>query len=126
MTAELFRLEETIDSPLVVIKSDSPHIMISGVSMPENSYEFYSPIETKALELLKDRGNDILIEIELSYLNSMSGKQLLQLIRKISYNHSGLKVVWKYKTDDDLMRIKGEDIKRICPAINIELVGVRS
>jgi hypothetical protein len=124
MSADLFRIEETIDSPMVMIRAEAPHVTIKGVSMPENAYEFYSPIEKRALELLATMGNDIVIEIELSYLNSMSGKQLLQLIRKVSYTHPKLKVLWKYKSDDDLIRIKGEDIKKICPAIKIELVSI--
>lgn len=124
MSAELFRIEETLDSPLVVIKPDLPQVIIKGVSMPENAFEFYFPIETRILELLKNMGEQVELEIELVYLNSMSGKQLLQLIRKIDSAKKNFKVLWKYQAEDDLLRIKGEDLKRICPTVAIEVIPI--
>ncbi|MCX6312726.1 MAG: SiaC family regulatory phosphoprotein [Bacteroidetes bacterium] len=124
MNTELFRIDETFDSPLVVIKSDSPQILLKGVSMPENSFEFYNPIENKILEFLNAMGDKVEMEVELNYLNSMSGKQILQLIKKIKAAKNNFSVLWRHKNNDDLIRIKGEDIKKICPNVMVELIAI--
>lgn len=121
MDVELFRCEETMDAPLLIVKADAPHVLLKGISMPENAFEFYNPLEQKIVELLRLVGVELIMEVELTYLNSMSGKQILQLIRKIAAEHPQMKVVWKYNREDDLIRIKGEDLKRICPNIAVEL-----
>lgn len=124
MSTELFRLNATLDTPLILVQTELPEVIIKGISMPENSFEFYDPIEKSVMEHLQGKGSEVTMEIELNYLNSMSGKQLLQLIRKVKSAHDGLNVWWKYKAEDDLIRIKGEDIKRICPQIKIELFAL--
>ncbi len=124
MGNELFRIEDTVDSPLVVVNADVPQVIIRGISMPENAFEFFNPIELRIMEFLQNMGDDVMVEIELSYLNSMSGKQILQLIRKIKSAHGNLRISWKYKNEDELIRIKGEDLKRICPTISIELISI--
>lgn len=51
----------------------------------------------------------------------MSSKQLLKMIKLLASRNPSMKVNWKYHSDDDLIRMKGEEIKTLCPNIQIEL-----
>ncbi len=118
----LYKEEATEDTPLFLISKSTNSILIKGVSMPENSFEFFDPLEKRSLETFVDHKGDLSLEIELTYLNSMSSKQLFKLIKLLSARHPAIKVVWKYISDDDLMRMKGEEIKEICEGVDISLV----
>lgn len=118
----VYKAEATEDTPLFLIDKNASSILIKGVSMPENSFEFFDPLEKRSLETFVDHKGELSLEIELTYLNSMSSKQLLKLIKLLSARHTAIKVTWKYLSDDDLMRMKGEEIKEICEKVDIVLV----
>ena len=125
MSEGFFKEEATADTPLFLADKNANRIFIQGISMPENSFEFFDSLEKKTLEIFKEHSGDLLLEIELTYLNSMSSKQILKLIKLLSSGHPQLKVIWKHVKDDDLIRIKGEDIKMICPKIIIDVVELQ-
>lgn len=118
----IFKEEATSDTPLFVIDKNTNSITIEGISMPENSFEFFDPLEKKTLEMFANYKGELTLNVALTYLNSMSSKQLLKLIKLLSSRHPNLKVSWAYQTDDDLIRIKGEEIKEICSMVQINLV----
>jgi hypothetical protein len=122
MNEGIFKTEATADTPLFLVDKNACSISIHGVSMPENSFEFFDPLEKKTLEIFKDHNGEIVLDVQLTYLNSMSSKQILKLIKLLSSSHPELKVNWKYTKNDDLIRIKGEDIKMICPKIEVNVV----
>jgi hypothetical protein len=119
MTDYNFQVEATSDTPLFLIDRKAGSIHIKGVSMPENAYEFFDPLEKMALLAFGNFTGELKMEVEIAYLNSMSGKQLLKLIRLLGAKHSTLKVKWKYGKGDDLIRIKGEEIRTICAPIEV-------
>lgn len=122
MSEPIFKTEATADTPLFLVDKNACSITIHGVSMPENSFEFFDPLEKKTLEMFSGYKGDLLLDVELTYLNSMSSKQILKLIKLLSSSHPLLKVNWKYTKNDDLIRIKGEDIKMICPNIEVNVL----
>jgi SiaC family regulatory phosphoprotein len=122
MVNGVYKEEATEDTPLFLIDTNTNSVLIQGISMPENSFEFYDPLEKKSLEAFSNHKGDLSLEIELTYLNSMSSKQLLKLIKLLSSRHPTIKVTWKFVSDDDLMRMKGEEIKEICEKVDISLV----
>jgi hypothetical protein len=61
------------------------------------------------------------MEIDLQYMNSMSNKQLLKLIRNVSARDNSLRIEWKYQPGDDLIRMKGEEIKSILPDVQMNV-----
>lgn len=118
MTESIYKIEATQDTPLFLFEKNSGHIKIKGVSMPENAFEFYDPLEKMVLSSI---GNSVSLEIELSYMNSMSNKQLLKLIKQISAKGAVLKVIWKYATGDSLIKLKGEEIRSICAPVEVTI-----
>lgn len=118
--SQIFKAEATEDTPSFLIDPVKGEIRIKGISMPENAFEFYDPLEKKALELFKS-SKQALIEIELFYMNSMSNKQILKLIKQISAIHPKVKVNWKYSPGDTLIKMKGEEIKTICSNLEVQV-----
>lgn len=111
MSDNIYKIDAGEDTPLFLFDKDLCHITIKGISMPENAFEFYDPIEKMILE--NSCGSPVL-EIELSYMNSMSNKQLLKLIKQLAAKSTSLKVIWKYAKGDSLIKNKGEEICTIC------------
>ncbi len=108
------------DTPMVRLetKNGKNLILIQGVSMPENAFDFYTPLFESIFNFFKSFSNTTL-EINLEYMNSMSNKQVLKLIWSIYEKTPDVKVIWKHAKNDDLIKLKGEEIKHIFPTINI-------
>lgn len=114
------KLEGTKHTPEVVINEEGLDIEIKGVSMPENAFDFYVPIIEKVEASLKS-AQTVNVTMEITYLNSMSNKQLLKLLKVIESSNADKKVVWRSKEDDRLIKMKGMEMKVLCPGLNIEL-----
>lgn len=116
MTENIYKLEATEDTPLFLFDKSNGRIHVKGVSMPENAFEFYDPLEKMAIGSVN---GPVVFEIELSYMNSMSNKQLLKFIKQLEAKNSSLKVIWKYAKGDELIKLKGEEIRTICAPIEV-------
>jgi len=119
--SKIVHIEGTEDTPSILLDPVNNEIRIKGISMPENAFEFYDPIEKKALEIFKNTKATLLIEIELFYMNSMSNKQVLKLIKQISDASSQVKVNWRYAPGDTLIKMKGEEIRSICSNLEVQV-----
>ena len=108
------------DTPMVRLetKDGKNLILIQGVSMPENAFEFYTPLFESIFGFFKSFSNTTL-EINLEYMNSMSNKQILKLIWAVYEKSSDVKVIWKHAKTDELIKLKGEEIKNVFPTINV-------
>lgn len=51
--SKIVHIEATEDTPSILLDPVKNEIRIKGISMPENAFEFYDPIEKKALEIFK-------------------------------------------------------------------------
>src|SRR5688500_17635209 len=96
MTDGIFKIEATSDTPLFQLDRNTGSILIKGVSMPENAFEFFDPLEKEALAFAEGYPGELKVEIQISYLNSMSGKQLLKLIKMLASKKPSVSVVWKH------------------------------
>lgn len=124
MNKNPFIIEAKEDTPLVILerKDGVNSILIQGISMPENLFEFYTPLFESVFEFFSsDSITDM--EINLEYMNSMSNKQILKLIYSVYEKSSDVSVIWKYAQQDDLIKLKGEEIQSLYPNINISLLA---
>src|SRR4051812_48300837 len=106
MNNEVYVIQAEEDTPYVSMERNggSGKLVIKGISMPENPLEFYSPLSEKLFEFFGDSFSGLNMEVNLHYMNSMSNKQLLKLIRNIQAKDSSVKIHWKYQPNDDLIR----------------------
>jgi hypothetical protein len=122
------KLKGTKESPEVVFDKDAKQFIISGRSLPEDSFQFYQPVIEWMKEYVKDPLPLTELNTHFEYFNSSSIKQLLILFKTIeSLIDAGneAKIIWKYDEEDDLMEIKGKEFKRMLK-IPMELVEVAS
>ena len=107
---ELLEIAGTQYSPYVKMDSQTREIVIAGVSRPENTAEFFSPIlqwVTDYANCLRRDGDDLpatRIRIDLQYFNSITAKFVTNLILKCKSLYSGnegLLVEWVYDVDDE-------------------------
>lgn len=122
MNKNPYIIEATEDTPLVVLeKKDGVNsILIEGVSMPENLFDFYTPLFETVFNFF-ETDSITNMEINVEYMNSMSNKQILKLIKTVYEKNPSVKVIWKYSKEDDLIKLKGEEIQSVFPEINILL-----
>jgi hypothetical protein len=123
MGNEVFTIQAEEDTPFVSMekKDAGGSLVIKGISMPENPLEFYSPLHAKVPEFFGEQFSGLQMEIDLQYMNSMSNKQLLKLIKNIMGRDPGVKILWKHQPGDDLMQTKGHEIKSIFPQLDMEV-----
>lgn len=120
MSKEFF-LEATDSTPICEISVGDSSMLLSGVSMPENANEFYLPLIQKIDSLFENSSGKFTLRVQLSYMNSMSNKQLLRLMKHLEGKSFDLKVIWKYESGDDLMKVKGEELERICKEVSFDV-----
>lgn len=123
MTNEIFTINAQEDTPFVSLEKKEGHnqIVIKGLSMPENVLEFYAPLNEKIFSFFDGSFENIELDINLEYMNSMSNKQLLKLLKNMAEKDHQLKVIWRYNQQDDLIKHKGAEIQSIFPQLNLQL-----
>jgi len=104
------------DLPEVILDKEKNKFKISGHSLPEDPYEFYSPLISWMDEYVKKPNPVTHFQIYLDYFNSSSVKQLFFLLSKLEIiikNGKEAKITWHYQSGDDLMKSKGMGFKKL-------------
>ena len=98
MNKDNIYIEGTDSTPLVELNIDEKVLNISGISIPENPFYFYSRIYDRIDRLTID---DIIININLVYVNSTSYKTILLLFMKLRDKRIEVIINWTYEEDDE-------------------------
>ncbi|MFO0323013.1 MAG: SiaC family regulatory phosphoprotein [Bacteroidota bacterium] len=122
MNPATFKIEAQEDTPLVIFeKTEGKNVIVmKGILMPENAFDFFQPLSEKVFSFFENISN-MTLDITLDYMNSMSNKQILKLIVSIYEKSNDLKVIWRHKKDDELIKLKGEEFQSVFPNINISI-----
>jgi hypothetical protein len=133
MAEKLYR-SHTRYTPEIKFDPDAQEFHISGISRPEDAYEFYEPL----LSLVEDYVKNMLeasnknkldnqtftILFDFKYMNSSSSKYIFQIIsnfKKLYDNQLHVKIFWYYDDSDDQILEDGEDLSDI---INLPFIFV--
>lgn len=106
-------IENTKSTPYVEFKSEEKRMIFKGESYPENAYNFYEPIYQLIDEYFLDF-KELLIDFELSYINTSSIKCLIILFDKLNENYqNGKNIVinWHYDEENGFDYDMGQDFK---------------
>ena len=123
---ENLNIEATKYTPKIDLNAEEKVLIIVGKSYPENTFEFYEPVVSwikKFFDHIEDE--DVLINIDLEYLNSSSLKayfDIFDIFEKAQDNGKNLKIKWIYDEENDIAEETGEDFIEDFDMLDIELV----
>lgn len=116
-------IDKTVKTPFIKAEKTGK-IELSGISVPEDSFEFFEPLK-KWLDLYeKTPANETVVTVNLDYFNTSSARILLNLFRILEAIHKSGKTVsinWYFEKGDIEMEEAGNDYKALltCNFTNI-------
>jgi hypothetical protein len=109
-------LEGSAKTPTVQFDGENGLMELRGRSIPENSIDFYKPLN----EWIESYGNgpkpNTTVDIKLEYFNTSSSKCILDLFKqleKLNSKNTEVKINWYFEEDDEDMEEAGEDYQAI-------------
>lgn len=118
-------IPKTTTTPEIKFYPDG-NLYMEGISVPENSLNFYTPIFNWLKELAEVEKEGICFRMYLEYLNTSSTRSLVDIIfelKKMTISSEQLKIIWQYEMDDDDMHEFGEELE-ILTKVKIEFEEV--
>jgi hypothetical protein len=116
---KILSIENSEDTPKVVLNKDKGVFEISGRSIPEDSTAFYKPVLEWIEDYKKAPNPTTKFSFNFEYLNTSSSK-LVQEILSALENLEGATIIWNYKKNDDDMKEIGEDFSSLTSGIAFE------
>jgi hypothetical protein len=115
-TMENLKLEGSAKTPTVSFDAANGTLELKGRSIPENSVEFYKPLNDWIDTYGATPKEITTVDIKLEYFNTSSSKCILDLFKQLEgLNGKGteVKVNWYFEEDDEDMEEAGEDYQAI-------------
>ncbi len=109
---EMFKLERTSRTPFVLMDPANGLIEIKGISIPNNSYEFFMPLFERVERYVQTPTSKTVVNLELEYFNTSTSKALLELFKKLSVL-SNVQFNWHYDNDDEEMLEFGKNYETL-------------
>ena len=116
MHMEALRIEQTDDSPEVILDKDGNLFGITGKSLPEDVVDFYQPVLDWLAAYSKDPNPETRFSIKLIYFNTASSKLILDLLMILeTMVEEGHRVVvrWLSPSSDDDMLEAGKEYEEM-------------
>lgn len=108
-----FVIENTKSTPYIEICYEEQKLSMKGESYPDNAYSFYEPIY-KLLESYLLEANKLMVDIQLSYINTSSIKCLIRFFDILNTNYENGKDItihWYYDEDNGFDYEMGQDFQ---------------
>jgi hypothetical protein len=102
---EKYSISGTAKTPSIYFDLGVGFLEIKGRSTPENSYEFYQPLQSTLTEYFQRPRPLTKISLNFDYFSTSSSKWLLEFLRKfekIQEKENLVNVDWHYQDDDIL------------------------
>jgi len=113
-------------TPTINFDYNAAELEILGRSIPENSIEFYKPVN-EWLEKFKHSDKETLVmDIKLEYFNTSSSKCILDVFKKLEEIKTigkDVRIRWYFESDDEDMEEAGQDFSAIIK-VPLELITV--
>ena len=122
-----FEIKATLKTPKVSVNFEQGTILLAGISIPEDPYSFYSPVNEKINEYLETPCPTTILEFKLEYFNTSSTLVIRNLIRDLSQSeiNTKLEVKWYYEEYDEDMKEAGDEFRMLFNSLNFELIEVQ-
>ena len=121
-----YYLASTDKTPELIVEDENGKIGITGVSVPENPNEFYSPLLEDIEAYIQNPKPNTVFEIQLEYFNTSTALVLRNILRKLEplSKNSNLEIKWMYESSDEDMMEAGSEFKFLFKELNFELLGI--
>jgi SiaC family regulatory phosphoprotein len=113
---ENLTLEGSAKTPTINFDATSGKLELRGRSIPENSVEFYKPLNEWIENYGTSPAGETSVDVKLEYFNTSSSKCILDLFKKleaIAGSKTNVTVNWFFEEDDEDMEEAGQDYKAI-------------
>lgn len=113
---EKLRIEQTDESPFVIMDKDNDRFEISGKSLPEDVIEFYLPILNWLKNYKLDPSEKTLFNFKLVYFNTASSKLILDILiilEEIKESGKNVVVRWHALKSDEDMQEAGQEYEEM-------------
>jgi len=109
------QITSTPKTPEIDFNKDSGELLISGISVPENAIEFYTPVIDWLIRYASTPQNKTILSFKLTYLNTSSLQYLYDVLKEIDEICEPDSVImnWYFTEGDDDMQETGEDFKEV-------------
>ena len=120
-------IEGTPKTPSIKFDTRDGVYEIKGRTIPENSVEFYKPLNEWLDQYMQTPLDKTVVNIRLEYFNTSSSKCILDVFKRLEAIHRSkhdVVINWFYEEDDEDMLEAGEDYDSIIkvPFKMIEIV----
>jgi hypothetical protein len=114
---EIFELDAKNHTPYIKLDHTTGIMEFKGRSTPENSVEFYDPINKWLIQFISEAvAIPVIVMLKFEYFNTSSSKCILDVLKKfaeLKKTGADVKVEWYYEQDDDDMKEAAEDYSDI-------------
>ncbi len=119
-------IKATLKTPRVLVNFEEGIILLAGISIPEDPYAFYSPVNVEIEKYMEAPLPKTTLEFKLEYFNTSSTLVIRNLIRDLSQSEAKteLYVKWYYEEYDEDMKEAGDEFRMLFHKLNFELVEV--
>jgi SiaC family regulatory phosphoprotein len=105
---EALTIPQTTKTPLVNFTNES--LLIEGISIPENSHEFYGQIH-RFFDTITSFNSAFTLSMHLDYFNTSSSKEILNIMNRVvalKNEISSITIKWRVAEDDEEMLETGK------------------
>ena len=113
---EKINITGSAKTPTINFDGESGVLEFKGRSIPENSVEFFAPLNEWLEKYAEEAKSETVVDMKLEYFNTSSSKCILDFFKrleKINGSKSNVRVNWYFEKDDEDMAEAGEDYEAI-------------
>lgn len=121
-------IEATVKTPKIDFNTNKGLISISGISIPEDPQEFFTPLDEELDIYVGNPSENTCLEFKLEYFNTSTTLIIRNLIRKLRdiSSKTKLNVKWYFENDDEDMEEAGGEFKMLFKDIDFDIIGVNN
>ena len=109
-------IEETFDTPEIILDIEKKQFKFLGKSMPENPKKFYIQIIEWIDSYMKKPLTETHVIFKLEYFNTVSSRRIMEILEKFYDLHvagKNVKIDWYYDIEDPDMKKAGDEFSMI-------------
>jgi len=110
------KIDGTRQTPEINFDAASGILKLDGRSIPENTFEFFTPVLNWLDEYASSAPDKVVAKINLEYFNTSSSKYILEILKRLKImlkDGKDVLVEWYYEEDDEEMMETGEDYEDV-------------